>query len=79
MHFSFFFRNICREEGNLEGEARALYNLGNVLHAKGKHDGRNNTHDPGHFPLEVKESLTRAAKYYEYVVTPGLSITNSRV
>ena len=47
------------------GEARALYNLGNVYHAKGKHAGRSGQQDPGEFPPEVKDSLQKAAEYYE--------------
>ena len=47
------------------GEARALYNLGNVYHAKGKHTGRSGNQDPGEFPPEVKECLIKAAEYYE--------------
>ena len=47
------------------GEARALYNLGNVYHAKGKHNGRSENQDPGEFPPEVKDCLKKAAEYYE--------------
>ena len=47
------------------GEARALYNLGNVYHARGKHVGRSAQQDPGEFPPEVKDSLMKAAGYYE--------------
>ena len=47
------------------GEARALYSLGNVYHAKGKHFGKSFHHDPGDFPEEVKSSLERAAEFYE--------------
>ncbi|XP_052223857.1 G-protein-signaling modulator 2-like [Dreissena polymorpha] len=47
------------------GEARALYNLGNVYHAKGKHTGRSGNQDPGEFPAEVKECLVKVAEYYE--------------
>ncbi|KAH3793033.1 hypothetical protein DPMN_146535 [Dreissena polymorpha] len=47
------------------GEARALYNLGNVYHAKGKQTGRSGNQDPGEFPAEVKECLVKAAEYYE--------------
>lgn len=47
------------------GEARALYNLGNVYHAKGKHTGRSGNQDPGEFPPEVKDCLVKAAEYYE--------------
>ena len=47
------------------GEARALYNLGNVYHAKGKHFGRNFHQDPGEFPEEVRSSLERAIEFYE--------------
>jgi len=47
------------------GEARALYNLGNVYHAKGKHTGRSGNQDPGEFPPEVRDCLEKAAEYYE--------------
>lgn len=47
------------------GEARALYNLGNVHHAKGKHTGRCGDQDPGEFPPEVKDCLQKAAEFYE--------------
>ena len=47
------------------GEARALYNLGNVYHAKGKHFGRSFHQDPGEFPEEVQSSLERAVEFYE--------------
>ena len=53
----FFFLQI--------GEARALYNLGNVYHAKGKHNGRNENQDPGEFAPDVKDCLKKAAEYYE--------------
>lgn len=47
--------------------ARALYNLGNVYHAKGKNAGRYANQDPGEFPPDVKESLEKAAHFYEWV------------
>ena len=47
------------------GEARALYNLGNVYHAKGKHLGRSRHRDPGDFPFEVQQALSRAVEFYE--------------
>lgn len=47
------------------GEGRALYNLGNVYHAKGKHAGRMGHQDPGDFPEDVKECLQKAAEHYE--------------
>lgn len=47
-------------------EGRALYNLGNVYHAKGKHIGRVGQQDPGEFSDEVKDCLKEAVKYYEY-------------
>lgn len=46
-------------------EGRALYNLGNVYHAKGKHIGRVGQQDPGEFPEEVKVCIEQAVKYYE--------------
>jgi len=57
--------DISRELTDKVGEARALYNLGNVYHAKGKHAGRNLRQDPGEFPAEVRQSLERAAEFYE--------------
>ncbi|XP_071152379.1 G-protein-signaling modulator 2-like isoform X1 [Mytilus edulis] len=58
---------ISRQLSDKVGEARALalYNLGNVYHAKGKHMGKCGDQDPGEFPLEVKEALQKAAEYYE--------------
>ena len=56
------------------GEARALYNLGNVYHAKGKHNGRSENQDPGEFAPEVKECLKKAAEYYEWVCLPDLDV-----
>uniref|UniRef100_A0A4W3IPK3 G-protein-signaling modulator 2 n=1 Tax=Callorhinchus milii TaxID=7868 RepID=A0A4W3IPK3_CALMI len=47
------------------GEARALYNLGNVHHAKGKNLACAGTQDPGDFPEEVISALQKAAEYYE--------------
>lgn len=46
-------------------EGRALYNLGNVYHAKGKHIGRVGQQDPGEFPEDVRSCLQQAVKYYE--------------
>ncbi|XP_064649370.1 G-protein-signaling modulator 2-like [Lineus longissimus] len=57
--------DVSRELDDKVGEARALYNLGNVYHAKGKHAGRSAHQDPGEFPPEVKDSLQKAAEYYE--------------
>ena len=51
--------------GRQIGEARALYNLGNVYHAHGKHVGRSCIQDPGGFPPHVKQSLLKAVDYYE--------------
>lgn len=47
------------------GEARALYNLGNVYHAKGKSIGYPGPQDGGEFPEEVKNALQAAVDYYE--------------
>lgn len=47
------------------GEGRALYNLGNVYHAKGKRQACLNHQDPGEFSEEVKESLQKAVENYE--------------
>ena len=47
------------------GEARALYNIGNVYHAKGKQLSWNTAQDPGHLPPDVRETLRRASEFYE--------------
>lgn len=47
------------------GEARALYNIGNVYHAKGKQLAWSTAQDPGHLPAEVRETLRRASEFYE--------------
>ncbi|KAJ8300428.1 hypothetical protein KUTeg_021947 [Tegillarca granosa] len=57
--------DISKELKDKVGEARALYNLGNVHHAKGKHAGRCGNQDPGEFPPDVRESLEKAAEYYQ--------------
>ncbi|KAB0388526.1 hypothetical protein E2I00_009600, partial [Balaenoptera physalus] len=59
-----------RNEGTLAhtdavGEARALYNIGNVYHAKGKQLSWNAAQDPGHLPPAVRETLRRASEFYE--------------
>nr|CAD7429326.1 unnamed protein product [Timema monikensis] len=46
-------------------EGRALYNLGNIYHAKGKHIGRTGEQDPGEFPEDVRSCLQQAVQYYE--------------
>ncbi|KAL4219602.1 G-protein-signaling modulator 2 [Mactra antiquata] len=61
--------DLSRELKDKIGEARALYNLGNVYHAKGKHTGRHGNQDPGEFPQEVKDSLMKAAEYYQENLT----------
>ncbi|TRY81832.1 hypothetical protein DNTS_000533 [Danionella cerebrum] len=56
--------DIASEIGDKVGQARALYNFGNVYHAKGKSvcwSGVN----PGEFPEEVMEALSKASEYYE--------------
>lgn len=47
------------------GEARALYNIGNVYHAKGKQLSWTAAQDPGHLPPDVREPLRRASEFYE--------------
>lgn len=47
------------------GEARALYNIGNVYHAKGKQLSWSAAQDPGHLPPDVRETLCRASEFYE--------------
>lgn len=49
------------------GEARALYNLGNVYHAKGKSFGCPGPQEVGEFPEEVRNALQAAVDYYEWV------------
>lgn len=49
------------------GEGRALYNLGNVYHAQGKHLGRVGPQEPGGFSEEVKHCFQKAVEYYAYV------------
>ena len=50
---------------NQIGEGRALYNLGNVYHTKGKQMARLGVRDPGEFPDEVKDCLMKAVQFYE--------------
>ncbi|CAB1332774.1 unnamed protein product, partial [Coregonus sp. 'balchen'] len=47
------------------GEARALYNIGNVFHAKGKQQLWGCTQDPGDLPPDVRDTLQRATGFYE--------------
>lgn len=54
---------IARQLGDRLSEGRALYNLGNVYHAKGKQLGQKE--GPGDYSDEVKESLTKAVDYYQ--------------
>ncbi|KTF87007.1 hypothetical protein cypCar_00041942 [Cyprinus carpio] len=46
------------------GQARALYNYGNVYHAKGKNICWSGV-DPGDFPEEAHIALKKATEYYE--------------
>lgn len=46
------------------GQARALYNFGNVYHAKGKSICWSGA-EPGEFPEEARIALRKAAQYYE--------------
>ena len=50
------------------GEARALYNIGNVFHAKGKQQLWGCTQEPGDLPPDVRETLQRATGFYEYAL-----------
>lgn len=54
---------IARQLGDRLSEGRALYNLGNVYHAKGKQLGQKE--GPGDFTEEVKDSLMKAVDYYQ--------------
>ena len=55
------------------GEGRALYNLGNVYHTKGKQMAKNGSRDPGDFPPDVKDCLLRASEFYMCVDSPSAS------
>ena len=57
--------DIAQEQGDKVGEARALYNIGNVYHAKGKQLSWSAAQDPGHLPPAVREALRRASEFYE--------------
>ncbi|XP_047554880.1 G-protein-signaling modulator 1 [Lutra lutra] len=57
--------DIAQEQGDKVGEARALYNIGNVYHAKGKQLSWTAAQDPGHLPPDVREPLRRASEFYE--------------
>ncbi|XP_048877383.1 G-protein-signaling modulator 1b isoform X1 [Brienomyrus brachyistius] len=57
--------DISREQEDKVGEARALYNIGNVFHAKGKQQSWGCNQDPGNLPPEVRETLEKAAVFYE--------------
>ena len=56
---------LAKQLGDKLSEGRALYNLGNVYHAKGKHMGQN---DPGNFTEDVKETLQNAVSFYQYKI-----------
>lgn len=47
------------------GEARALYNIGNVFHAKGKQQLWGCSQEPGDLPTDVRDTLQRATGFYE--------------
>ncbi|MGH0139531.1 UNVERIFIED_CONTAM: hypothetical protein FKN15_022120 [Acipenser sinensis] len=55
---------LGRFDEAIVGEARALYNFGNVYHAKGKSICWSGA-DPGEFPEEAMTALRKAAEYYE--------------
>ncbi|QQP42568.1 Uncharacterized protein FKW44_017275, partial [Caligus rogercresseyi] len=67
---------ICQEHNDRVGEGRALYNLGNVFHAKGKHIGRLGHQDPGEFPEEIKALFEKAVHYYEENLLLMMEITD---
>ncbi|KAF5401113.1 G-protein-signaling modulator 2 [Paragonimus heterotremus] len=57
--------DIARQLSNQHMEARALYNLGNVYHAKGKQWARTSGQsDPGELPTEAIEAQHKAVEYY---------------
>lgn len=64
--------SIARELKDRASEGRALYNLGNVFHAQGKHLGhrsRNGTEndyqDNNEDNIEVRACLEKAVQYYQ--------------
>lgn len=66
-HFSRLFRAspLCVLFKFEVGEARALYNIGNVFHAKGKQQLWGCTQEPGELPPDVRDTLQRATGFYE--------------
>lgn len=57
--------DLSKELNDRQSEGRALYNLGNVYHAKAKHIGRIGNKEPGEFDDDVKSCLQKAVDYYE--------------
>ncbi|KAL7978469.1 hypothetical protein Chor_004286 [Crotalus horridus] len=58
--------DISQEQGDKVGEARALYNIGNVYHAKGKEAlWTLPQEEPGQLPREIQETLQKASEFYE--------------
>ena len=47
------------------GETRALYNIGNVFHAKGKQELWGCTQEPGDLLPDVRDTLQKATGFYE--------------
>ena len=72
--------NLYKNGNDKPGEARALYNLGNIHFAKGKALGRvahsrsSSTKDAVPFPQEVEASLTQAVSYFESLCTLAASL-----
>ncbi|CAH8508153.1 unnamed protein product [Dicrocoelium dendriticum] len=61
--------DLAKQMGNQSIEVRALYNLGNVYHAKGKQLARNSNFgfgqsDPGELPAEAVEAQRTALEFY---------------
>lgn len=56
--------DIAKDINDKVGQARALYNFGNVYHAKGKSICWSGA-EPGDFPEEVMVALRNAAEYYD--------------
>ncbi|VDP89281.1 unnamed protein product [Echinostoma caproni] len=62
--------DLARQLEDKQLEARALYNLGSVFHAKGKQWARQvGQSDPGEFPTEAAEAQRKALDYFTQNLT----------